>query len=53
MARHLADELRAPYLEHCSLKRLGRGSEVAELVTWLAIENTYVTAQSILLDGGL
>ena len=53
MARHVSEELREDYLEHCSLKRLGTAEEVAELTAWLALENTYVTAQSILLDGGL
>ena len=27
--------------------------EVAEVAAWLALENTYMTGQSILLDGGL
>lgn len=49
----LNDHLRAQYLKHCSLKRLGRADEVAAMVTWLVMRNTYVTGQSILLDGGL
>lgn len=44
---------RDDYLQHCSLKRFGKASEVAHWVRWLALENTYLTAQSIVLDGGL
>jgi 3-oxoacyl-[acyl-carrier protein] reductase len=40
-------------LKHCSLKRVGTFQEVAEWVAWLVMENTYITGQSILLDGGL
>jgi NAD(P)-dependent dehydrogenase (short-subunit alcohol dehydrogenase family) len=53
MARHVADEFLESYVKHCSLGRVGKSQEVAELVSWLALENTYVTAQSILVDGGL
>ena len=49
LSRELIDE----YLKHCALRRLGRMDEVAELVTWLALENTYLTGQCVLLDGGL
>lgn len=45
--------LKASYLKHCSLERFGTREEIAEFVTWMALENTYITAQSILLDGGL
>jgi NAD(P)-dependent dehydrogenase (short-subunit alcohol dehydrogenase family) len=41
------------YLQHCALKRAGKSVEVAEVVVRLALENTYVTGQSIVLDGGL
>jgi NAD(P)-dependent dehydrogenase (short-subunit alcohol dehydrogenase family) len=44
---------RAEYLKHSALKRLGAFDEVTSLVAWLALENTYVTGQTILLDGGL
>jgi NAD(P)-dependent dehydrogenase (short-subunit alcohol dehydrogenase family) len=53
LAGVLADELLQEYLKHSSLKRVGTGREVAELVAWLALENSYVTGQSIVLDGGL
>ena len=53
LARLLSDELLQEYLKHSSLKRTGTAREIAELVAWLALENTYVTGQSIVLDGGL
>ena len=35
------------------MKRLGKSSEIAELVSWLVSEkNTYVTSQNIIIDGG-
>ncbi len=52
-SRVLSSELTEPYLAHCALGRFGTAEEVAEVVGWLALNNTYVTGQSILLDGGL
>lgn len=52
-SRVLGPEMKESYLKHSSFKRFGRVEEIAELASWLAIENTYVTGQSILLDGGL
>jgi 3-oxoacyl-[acyl-carrier protein] reductase len=46
-------DLQDEYKKHSALKRLGRPEEVAELVAWLAAENTYVTGRTIALDGGL
>jgi len=35
------------------IKRLGNASEIAALVSWLASEeNTYITGQNIMIDGG-
>jgi NAD(P)-dependent dehydrogenase (short-subunit alcohol dehydrogenase family) len=53
LSRTLPQGLREEYLKHCSLKRLARPEEVANVIAWLALYNTYVTAQTILLDGGL
>ena len=53
LSRVLPDDLRAQYLKHCGLKRLGRLEEVANVVAWLAVENTLVTAQTIVVDGAL
>ena len=49
----LPEQLRREYLKHCGLKRFGRVEEVASLVTWLAVENTLVTGQTLVLDGAL
>ena len=46
-------ELRAQYLKHCGLRRVGRREEVAAMVCFLALENTYVTGQTVVVDGGL
>ena len=50
----LRDDLMNEYLKHCSLKRVGKFGEVADAVAFLAgPKNTYVTAQAVILDGGL
>jgi NAD(P)-dependent dehydrogenase (short-subunit alcohol dehydrogenase family) len=53
LSRVLPDDLRAEYLKHCGLRRLGRLEEVASLAAWLALDNTLVTAQTIVVDGAL
>jgi 3-oxoacyl-[acyl-carrier protein] reductase len=53
ISRTLPDELRQEYLKHCGLKRVGRIGEVASLVSWLALENTFVTGQTVIVDGAL
>jgi NAD(P)-dependent dehydrogenase (short-subunit alcohol dehydrogenase family) len=53
LSHRLPDELRREYLKHCGLKRFGRIDEVASLVAWLAMDNTFVTGQTMILDGAL
>jgi 3-oxoacyl-[acyl-carrier protein] reductase len=53
LSRHLPEQLRAEYAKHCALKRPGKLDEAANLIVWLALHNTYVTAQKLLLDGAL
>jgi NAD(P)-dependent dehydrogenase (short-subunit alcohol dehydrogenase family) len=53
ISRALDDTLRAEYLKHCGLRRLGRLDEVAGVVAWLARHNTYVTGRTVLVDGAL
>ena len=53
LSENLGQELKDAYLTHCCLKRLGTMQEVAELVAFLVLENTYVTGQTLILDGGL
>lgn len=47
------DEIRREYLKHSALKRYGTLAEAASLVTWLALDNTYITGRTLVLDGGL
>ncbi|MFZ5892514.1 MAG: SDR family oxidoreductase [Myxococcota bacterium] len=46
-------ELRAEYLKHCGLKRFGRIDEIAGLVSYFALFNSYVTGQTLVVDGAL
>jgi NAD(P)-dependent dehydrogenase (short-subunit alcohol dehydrogenase family) len=41
------------YLKHCGMKRLGKVSEIANVVVWFALHNEYVSGQSIVVDGAL
>jgi NAD(P)-dependent dehydrogenase (short-subunit alcohol dehydrogenase family) len=52
-SRKLSNEVKEAYLKHCSMKRFGRAEEVAAMASWMALENTYVTGQVVILDGGL
>jgi NAD(P)-dependent dehydrogenase (short-subunit alcohol dehydrogenase family) len=49
----LPADLRAEYLKHCGLRRYGKISEVAGLVSWLTLHNTYITGQTLVVDGAL
>lgn len=53
LSRALPDNLRAEYLKHCGLKRVARVPEIAAVVAWLALHNTYVTGRTLLVDGAL
>jgi NAD(P)-dependent dehydrogenase (short-subunit alcohol dehydrogenase family) len=50
---HVPSDLRAEYLKHAALKRIGTLAEAAEVVVELALRNTYVTGRTISVDGGL
>jgi 3-oxoacyl-[acyl-carrier protein] reductase len=52
-SRTLPEDLRAEYLRHTALKRYGTLQEAARVIAHFALRNTYVTAQTIALDGGL
>lgn len=45
--------LRKEYEKHCALNRKAQVPEIAQVIAWLALENTYITGQSILVDGAL
>lgn len=53
LSRDIPPNLLKEYVKHCGLKRLGRFEEIAAVISWLALENTYVTGQTILADGAL
>ncbi|MGH9885274.1 MAG: SDR family NAD(P)-dependent oxidoreductase, partial [bacterium] len=53
LSRDIPKDLLDEYVKHCGLRRPGRLSEVARLVAWLAVHNTYVTGQVVLVDGAL
>lgn len=53
LSRTLPEPLRAEYLRHNALQRLGRLEEIASVVEFFALSNTYVTGQTIVVDGGL
>jgi 3-oxoacyl-[acyl-carrier protein] reductase len=49
----LPERLRAEYLKHCGLRRLGKLDELAAFISHLALQNTYLTGQTIAVDGAL
>lgn len=53
LSRTMPDDLRAEFFKHCGLRRAGRMGEIAELIAHLALENTYMTGQAIMVDGAL
>ncbi len=53
LSRLIPENLHREYEKHCGLRRRGRLAEIAATCAWLALENTYVTGQTILIDGAL
>ena len=53
LSRSLPARHREEYLKHCGLERLATPGEIAELVAWLALENTYLNGECLVADGGL
>ena len=49
----LSDAIKQDFQRHSGLRRLGKASEVAAVVRWLALENTYLTGRTVCVDGGL
>ncbi len=53
MSRDIPANLLQQYVKHCGLRRVGRTGEIARVVGWLALHNTYATGQVVLVDGAL
>jgi 3-oxoacyl-[acyl-carrier protein] reductase len=53
MGGRLRAAVRDSYAKHTALKRLAAPEEVAEVVAWFALDNTYISGQTVLVDGGL
>jgi NAD(P)-dependent dehydrogenase (short-subunit alcohol dehydrogenase family) len=53
LSRDVREDLRQEYLKHAGAKRFGRPGEIAAIVRFLALENTYLTGQTLVADGGL
>jgi len=53
ISRDIPPHLLEEYVKHCGLRRVGRHEEIAAVVGWLALHNTYVTGQTMLADGAL
>ena len=53
LSRLVGEERLEEYRRHCGLRRTARPAEVASVVVWWALHNTYATGQTIAVDGGL
>jgi len=54
MTAALSEEVRAAYVEHIPLKRLGQACDVAEVVAFLASDKaSYITGQVLAVNGGM
>lgn len=52
-SRIVPADVKKEYLKHSAAKRFATPAEIARSIAWFALENTYVTGQTIILDGGL
>lgn len=53
LSQNVPADLRAEYIKHCGLRRPGRFEEIASLVAFIALSNTYMTGQALVADGSL
>lgn len=54
IASLLSQDLHAEYVKHCTLKRVGTAEDIASWAEFLVgPRNTYLTGQTIIVDGGL
>jgi 3-oxoacyl-[acyl-carrier protein] reductase len=52
-SRIVPADVKKEYLKHSASKRFATPAEIGRSIAWLALENTYITGQTIILDGGL
>ena len=51
---HLPRERREDYLRHCALRRVGKLSEVADVVAMLVSDrNSYMNGATVVVDGAV
>jgi NAD(P)-dependent dehydrogenase (short-subunit alcohol dehydrogenase family) len=53
VARAVPERLQGEYVKHSAMKRRGRASEIAAVIAFFALDDTYVTGQTVSIDGGL
>lgn len=53
MSRFICQDDKKTYLKHCGLERFGTSHDIAPTLAWFATENTFITGQNIVIDGGL
>ena len=53
LSRHFDDKLHEDYLKYSCLKRKGKPHEVAAFVSWLALNNSYISGKVIPVNGGI
>lgn len=54
VGKGVPEDLKADFLKHCAVGRVGTAKDVAELICFLASDKaSYINAQNITIDGGL
>ncbi len=53
LSRDLSPKLREAYTSFSALRRVGSPAEAAKVITWLALENTYMSGRTVAVNGGV
>ncbi len=53
LSRDIGEELVKDFANFSALRRRGTAAEVAKLIVWLALENTYVSGKVLSVNGGI
>ena len=51
--KNIPEKDKKSFIKHSALRQFITVEQVANVVSWFALENTYVTGQTIIIDGGL